>query len=268
MSDGGASLNALDLGGVLASVEALRTSDASLANASRSLDPVRLHYIEALTRRLHAAPPAVQTVLHAKLLVALKALSGGTDAEAVAGPLVPPLANEASDPPLVHPEPIEGLAPAPALRKPRPKAQPEAAPPAAPLSLLGQLNQHIQTASSQPDSVGSGSATKIFGHATPYLDLKSAIRFRETWARISAETEVDQAAHRAPENAGPLNAHNLVLRTLSLMRELSPDYLRRFMSHTESLLWLDQAHGQLKQPAGKAKTARLPKVPKATKAKH
>jgi hypothetical protein len=56
---------------------------------------------------------------------------------------------------------------------------------------------------------------------------------------------------RAPENAGPLNAHNL-----GPMREPSPDCLCRFLSHTESLLWLDQAHGQLKQPAGKARPAR------------
>ncbi len=111
-------------------------------------------------------------------------------------------------------------------------------------------------ASSTNTSNGVSAVRRPAGQTASPQDLKSAVRFRETWARISAETEVDKAAHRAPENAGPLNAHNLVLRTLALMRELSPDYLRRFMGHTESLLWLDQAYGQLKQPAGKAKAGK------------
>ena len=120
------------------------------------------------------------------------------------------------------------------------------------MTLLGQLNQHIQTVSSAPEDGGSKRATQ--GLAQNRLrDLRSTVRFRETWARISAETVVDQATHRAPENAGPLNAHNLVLRALGHMRDLSPDYLRRFMGHADSLMWLDQAYGQLKQPAGKAK---------------
>ena len=91
-------------------------------------------------------------------------------------------------------------------------------------------------------------------------ELRSAQAFRETWSRICAENDVNQAAQRAPENAGPLNSHMLVLRTLSLMRELSPDYLRRFMAHADTLLWLEQAGTRLKAPvpalAGKAKPAR------------
>jgi hypothetical protein len=217
---------ALALEQLLAQVQALPGNDGPRP------DPVRLHYIQALARRLQAAPPAVQKVLQAKLAQALKAWGGGTDAAAP-----------------VHPEPVEEIVQTSAPRKPKPKAQPEAAPPPVPLSLLGQLNQHIQTQTAPSKVTGVGIST------TP-PDLKSAARFRETWARISAETEVDQAGRRAPENAGPLNAHNLVLRTLGLMRELSPDYLRRFLSHTESLLWLDQAYGQLKQPVGKGRAVK------------
>lgn len=64
------------------------------------------------------------------------------------------------------------------------------------------------------------------------------------WPRISAEDQVDQTVRRGPENAGPLNSHMLVLRSLALMRQLSPDYLRRFLSHLDALLWLDQANQQ------------------------
>jgi len=75
-----------------------------------------------------------------------------------------------------------------------------------------------------------------------------------------------KATHRAPENAGPLNSHMLVLRTLGLMRELSPHYLRRFLSHTETLLWLEQAQGQLKQAvAGKGGVAKTVKAARQKK---
>ena len=41
-----------------------------------------------------------------------------------------------------------------------------------------------------------------------------------------------------PQNAGPINPHMLVLRALGLLREISPDYLNRFMVHLDTLLCL------------------------------
>ena len=97
--------------------------------------------------------------------------------------------------------------------------------------------------------------------APPGRELRSAQAFRDTWSRICAEDEVTQAVEQGPENAGPLNSHRLVLRTLALMRDLSPDYLRRFLSHADTLLWLDQAQSQtrVKPPAAKPKAARTKK---------
>jgi hypothetical protein len=50
------------------------------------------------------------------------------------------------------------------------------------------------------------------------------------------------------------------------MGELSPHYLRRFLEHTETLLWLEQAEGQLRQAAaskgGAAKPAKAPRQKK------
>jgi hypothetical protein len=57
---------------------------------------------------------------------------------------------------------------------------------------------------------------------------------------------------RKPANAGPLNSHALVLQTLSLMRDLSPDYLRRFVAGVEALQWLERASEQLPREAAKA----------------
>ena len=218
------------LAALLARVHALRNE------TSLRLDPLRLRYAQALANRLAEAPPAVQRVLQPKLEHALEAMGAGTEQAARA----------------VAVDAREGAVRLSNGHRRRTRQSPPE--PAAGKSLLGQLNQHIHNASQQ---TGNGCPLPV---APVRQDLKSAVRFRETWARISAEAEVEKAAHRAPENAGPLNAHYLVLRTLALMRELSPDYLRRFMSHTESLLWLDQALGRLKPPAGKGKAQKQSKA--------
>ncbi len=65
--------------------------------------------------------------------------------------------------------------------------------------------------------------------------------FRSVWTRLSAERRLTQSLARVPTNAGPLNSHNLVHQSLALMRDLSPEYLHRFMSYVDTLFWLDEA---------------------------
>jgi len=72
-------------------------------------------------------------------------------------------------------------------------------------------------------------------------ELKAMRYFRKTWAQLAVARQLTQAIEQAPENAGPLNSHRLVLSSLALMRDISPDYLKRFMSYADTLLWLDQA---------------------------
>lgn len=72
-------------------------------------------------------------------------------------------------------------------------------------------------------------------------ELRSLRIFRNIWAQRAAERLASQAIERAPANAGPLNSHMLVLRSLAAMRDLSPDYLNRFVSYADTLLRLDQA---------------------------
>ena len=112
-------------------------------------------------------------------------------------------------------------------------------------SPLAALNAHIERVS----------GVAAHGHA-PWPDLRSAQRFRETWERMGAERQVQQARERAPQNAGPLNPQRLMLETLARMGELSPHYLSRFLTHTETLLWLEQAQVALKAPAGKGKAGK------------
>ena len=66
-------------------------------------------------------------------------------------------------------------------------------------------------------------------------------QFRRQLRKISVQKQVTQAIAQAPQNAGPINSHMLVLRSLGLMRDISPDYLNRFMAHVDTLLCLDEA---------------------------
>lgn len=81
-------------------------------------------------------------------------------------------------------------------------------------------------------------------------ELKAIRQFRRTWSALAVDKQLAQAIEQAPDNAGPLNSQRLVLRSLALMREISPEYLRRFMSYADALLWLDQA-GIKDKPAAK-----------------
>ena len=112
------------------------------------------------------------------------------------------------------------------------------------------LQKYIRSAT------GDGSVGALGGDGDANSDMRSVRRFRETWRRMSAEHQVRQAVVRGPDNAGPLNSHRLVLQSLAVMRSLSPDYLRRFMAHVDSLMWLEQASRVPSPVAGKPKAVR------------
>lgn len=66
-------------------------------------------------------------------------------------------------------------------------------------------------------------------------------QFKKQLNQISVQKQVSQAIAQAPQNAGPINSHMLVLRSLGLMRDISPDYLNRFMAHVDTLFCLEDA---------------------------
>lgn len=80
-------------------------------------------------------------------------------------------------------------------------------------------------------------------------ELKALQYFRSTWSKLNADRRLTQSQALMPENAGPLNSHHLVHRSLTLMRDVSPEYLHRFMTYVDALLWIDQVN---ESPAGKA----------------
>ena len=74
-------------------------------------------------------------------------------------------------------------------------------------------------------------------------------QFRRQLRQISVHKQVSKAIAQAPHNAGPINSHMLVLRALGLMRDISPDYLNRFMTHLDTLLCLQAAEQTRPTPA-------------------
>lgn len=140
-----------------------------------------------------------------------------------------------------------------AQRPERPE-RPDRPPPPVTESPLARLNRDIR------ERAASGQTQGLLEDIGSASELKSVRGFGEVWSRISAERQVVQALGRGPENAGPLNSHMLILRALTLMRSLSPDYLRRFLAQMDTLLWLDQANRQTALSAPRqARRARPPK---------
>jgi hypothetical protein len=96
--------------------------------------------------------------------------------------------------------------------------------------------------------IAQHSPCHIEGHAVEDIgsrvELKSVERFRNTWSKLSASKQVTQALDQAPKNAGPINSHRLVLCSLALIRDISPDYLNRFVSYADTLLCLDRGDTQ------------------------
>ena len=120
--------------------------------------------------------------------------------------------------------------------------------------LLRELLAHVREAAQEAPSGGSlGAGTEVAGQADG--ELKSVAFFRDTWLNLSVNQQLSSALAQAPENAGPLNSHILALQSLELMRDISPAYLRHFMSYVDGLLWLELAESAGK-PVPKAAAVR------------
>ena len=108
----------------------------------------------------------------------------------------------------------------------KPNTRPSSSP-ASPLSAL--LHDMAAPSAERPLSPS--------GHGR--MDNPRVAQFRQQLGKISVQKQVTQAIAQAQQNAGPINSHMLVLRSLGLMRDLSPDYLNRFMGYVDTLLFLD-----------------------------
>ena len=109
-------------------------------------------------------------------------------------------------------------------------AEPAAAITPSPMTLLLQEM-------APPPATLSGKASFLETHR----ESPRVQQFRKQLRKISVQKQVSHAIAQAPQNAGPINSHILVLRALGLMRELSPDYLQRFVAYVNTLMVLENA---------------------------
>ncbi|CAB3760516.1 DUF2894 domain-containing protein [Paraburkholderia solisilvae] len=72
--------------------------------------------------------------------------------------------------------------------------------------------------------------------------------FDAVWSKLSAGRQLRQSLAQVPGNAGPLNSSRLVHRALSLMNDLSPEYLQHFLSYVETLSALGEPGGGAQAP--------------------
>ncbi len=128
-----------------------------------------------------------------------------------------------------------------------------------------EQQQHVVVAAPTAPAPRSGLADLLAQFADRPADRHADTLdyLRTTWSRLGAERQLAQSLATVPENAGPLNSHHLVHRALDVMRELSPDYLHRFVAYADALLQLDQLHagqppavGATGTPAGRKPAAR------------
>ncbi|ADV27195.1 hypothetical protein Psesu_1348 [Pseudoxanthomonas suwonensis 11-1] len=75
---------------------------------------------------------------------------------------------------------------------------------------------------------------------------------RRLWAQVRSESQLRRSLQDLPEDAGPLNSGKLVHRALNLMGGLSPQYLRHFLAHLDTLAWIGQVEAPAPRPAEKA----------------
>ena len=108
-------------------------------------------------------------------------------------------------------------------------------------SALAELLRDI--ASRERTKIGAAANGGAARHPLALPELKILEEVRHTWSRVSAEKQLRDALDKVPVNAGPLNSSSLVHRSLLLMREVSPDYLRQFLSYVDALSWLERMSG-------------------------
>lgn len=208
---------------------------ASLREAHTDLNPVAVRRVEALLRRASSSRSALATRLLSKAEAVLEkselAVSEANQAPAVKA--TPSILAELID-----------------MLQQRYAASAADDEPATFEALLRR--QEVDALRQMDDEAAVADLDAL----APVAELKALQEFREEWARRSTERAVNKALEEAPEDAGPLNAHRLVVRSLMAMQDVSPDYLGRFVNYVETLLWLEQAGARL-----------LPKESKAGKGK-
>lgn len=206
---------------------------------AEQFDPVHLHYLEELTQRVDTHQGPVKHILGEKLVQALVAFR--TRLEQTQRDTSEAIAQATRKYPQARAElqQLHSVGDFPGVRRRIATLERSG-----PRESLGDLVRAMTQPSSDPVDA------RLQGHTGSHAELKSVKYFRNTWSKLSADKQVTQALDQAPKNAGPINSNRLVLHSLALMRDISPDYLNRFVSYVDTLICLDQ-RGEDKQANAK-----------------
>ncbi|MCE4061808.1 DUF2894 domain-containing protein [Pandoraea sputorum] len=214
-------------------------------------DPARFHRIEALCTRMLTYQGDVRRVLETRLKVLTDDFAKSlADAETSADD---PAASRVASPLVTLTADITRRigtgerptsAASPATSRPTRGAQPTAPSPTA--KAPDSLTQSATTSTTpakrtvaQPAPIPVAITPTVIATEDAFEDLDVLEYFRETWSKLSTDGNLRQSLAQVPENAGPLNSSHLVHRALSLMHDVSPDYLRHFLRHADALSWLE-----------------------------
>jgi hypothetical protein len=231
------------------------------AQGGARFDSAGWHYVDSLARRAAAHEGSVRRMLEVKLEQALDAFAerfaharaGAAELVAATGATHPQAGTELQR--LFERGDFKGLRHLQATLEAREQC-------AALTGLVSQLETAVTEVPLQPSAPHATS--RSIATTTVPLELKTVRESRATWARMSVDKQLAQAMKQAPINAGPINSHMLLLRSLAMMQDLSPDYLSRMVSYVDTLLLLDP--GEKEVPV-KRKSAPAAKAAKATKVK-
>jgi hypothetical protein len=182
------------------------------ASGGPERDPIRFAYLNALARRAATQPEYIRQSLNEKISAAASKLA----ARPTVAPTAPHRKNTTS--------PLANLL---AYISQQAHAQPETLPINDPTVANRNFQQNSQNVST--------------GRISQAPELRSVTFFHNTWSKLSTEQQLTETLAQAPENAGPMNSQHLVLRSLQIMNEISPDYLQGFMSYIDTLIWLEHA---------------------------
>lgn len=220
---------------------AQHTLDAWRERGADRLDPVRFRFIDALRRRAAAHGGDARRLLDARLAALIdasaadlrRAESNGDACECAGAP-----APASSTSPAPTPAAPSTTTTSPATSSP---GEPARGPLAALLDYIGSRER--PTASAPDETRAAPASSTASGRVALRAEPELLDYFRETWSKLSADSQLRASLEQVPKNAGPLNSSSLVHRSLSLMRELSPEYLRQFLSYVDALSWLQQMNG-------------------------
>lgn len=71
-------------------------------------------------------------------------------------------------------------------------------------------------------------------------ELSALRQLRHQRQAHRARQRIDDAITQTPSDAGPLNSHRLVARSIETLRELSPAYLEHFVNYLDTLMSLEK----------------------------